>query len=578
MRASPATMARLGAVVAVLALSAGCVTMPDEGPVVESPAQEGAEEAPGISFDPRPPQAGDSAVEVVSGFLEAMKAAPIKTSVARQFLTEEAQQSWAPERRILTYADPGDPSGGSRVVVQLGGVNVYDERGAWQVSVPERRLGFDLVREGDEWRISQAPDAVVVPASWFGDWYQRVNTYYFDPTSEILVPEPVFVPRGDQEASALVRSLLATPDDTSTRVLRSHFPEGTGPGLSVPVDAGGLAEVNLAGDPSVIDEETGQRMLAQLVWTLRQLPRVRAVSLRVGDRPLGTFDGESEVGLDVGGDFDPVGPYPTTDLFGLQDRRLVRGDIARLVETQGPLGAEARDVRSVSTNLSGTLAAAVTRDGSALLAAPVGQTTGALVEVVSGRVDLRRPAWDHRDRMWLLDRNAGSARVLLVTGTTVRSVRVPGITGRVVTKLLASRDGTRLVAVRRGGGTDEVVTARVLQERTGRVVGAQSAGVLALPDGVTRIRDLVWRSTSSVSVLSDVGEDLSQVRTVSVDGSPGELVPNSSLRGGVRALVSSPIEGADAYALAGDRIADLDRPDRTVPELPSGLRSLTYAG
>ena len=32
------------------------------------------DDVPGISFDPRPPQAGDSAADIVAGFLEAMKA------------------------------------------------------------------------------------------------------------------------------------------------------------------------------------------------------------------------------------------------------------------------------------------------------------------------------------------------------------------------------------------------------------------------------------------------------------------------------------------------------------------------
>ena len=48
------------------------------------------------------------------------------------------------------------------------------------------------------------PDALIVPETWFDDWYERASLYYFDPTTEIMVPEPVFVPRGDQFASSLV--------------------------------------------------------------------------------------------------------------------------------------------------------------------------------------------------------------------------------------------------------------------------------------------------------------------------------------------------------------------------------------
>ena len=57
-----------------------------------------------------------------------------------------------------------------------------------------------MQREDGEWRIDDAPDVRVVPDTWFGQAYRRVSLLYLDPTASILVPEPVFVPRGDQLA------------------------------------------------------------------------------------------------------------------------------------------------------------------------------------------------------------------------------------------------------------------------------------------------------------------------------------------------------------------------------------------
>ncbi|WP_278259092.1 hypothetical protein [Nocardioides convexus] len=37
-----------------------------------------------------------------------------------------------------------------------------------------------------------------MPATWFQQRYRQVSLYYFDPIAQILVPEPVFVPQGDQ--------------------------------------------------------------------------------------------------------------------------------------------------------------------------------------------------------------------------------------------------------------------------------------------------------------------------------------------------------------------------------------------
>ena len=96
-------------------------------------------------------------------------------------------------------------------------VNLYDDRGAWERTQASRTLSLGLVQEDGEWRIDEVPDALIVPDSWFDDWYQRVSLYFFDPTAEVLVPEPVFVPRGDQFASSLVRGLLMPPSDDERR-------------------------------------------------------------------------------------------------------------------------------------------------------------------------------------------------------------------------------------------------------------------------------------------------------------------------------------------------------------------------
>ena len=136
--------ARAALLLGVLALLTGCVGMPTEGPVEVSQVDPGAYTAPGSSYDPLPPQAGQSPTEVVGGFLEAMKATPTGTSVARQFLTTGAQDSWKPERGIVTYGELGNASGQSAVSTELTDVNRYDRRGAWVRTEDNARLDFML--------------------------------------------------------------------------------------------------------------------------------------------------------------------------------------------------------------------------------------------------------------------------------------------------------------------------------------------------------------------------------------------------------------------------------------------------
>ena len=566
-------------VVAVLLGLAGCARMPTSGPVTEVQSSKETAAPPGIDFDPKPPQRGESASEIVTHFLEAMKARPVTTAVARQFLSQDAQRSWQPDDAVVTYGEIGDPVGGDITVqVPLATVNEYDDRGAWQRSRAGVTLQLGLTSENGEWRISEVPDALVVPESWFEDSYRRASLYFFDPTTQILVPEPVHVP-GDQVASSLVPGLLPS-EGTDPRLERTYFPEGFTSALSVPITSAGIAQVSLDGDPGAIDETTGQLMLTQLIWTLRQDTRVRAVQLTVGDRELGLPGGATQVDLDVGSAYDATGAQASADLFGLVDGRVVRGSVSAMLSTSGPMGAQRLGIRSIGVTLDGDRVAGVTTDGSRVLVAPVDED-GPAVEVVSGARNLLPPAWDFADRMWLVDRNGGSARVLAVTGTRVSSIQVPGVSGRDVEQLLVSRDGSRLVAVVSARGGDRVVASRVLHDDAGRVVGATPARRLAYePDASGQVRDVAWRTPTAVSVLSDINEDLSQVRTVSVDGAPGELTTTGSgrVRGAFRRLVGSPVEGAEVYAVAGEAVIDLTSPTRTLGALPGGLTSLTYVG
>ena len=566
--------------VAACALLAGCVSMPSDGPVREPQVSAATDDEPGISFNPRPPRAGESATEIVEGFLEAMKATPIGMTVARQFLSRATADTWAPEE-IITYAEPGTTTGASTVRKTLTDVNLYDERGAWQRAQAERVLEIGLVQEDGEWRIQSVPDALIVPDSWFDDWYQRASLYYFDPTSAVLVAEPVFAPRGDQFASSLVRGLVTQPPAELEGVVRTDFPAGTRDGLSVPIIAGGIAAVSLSGDPAAVDDETDRRMLAQLVWTLRQEPLVRAVQLSVGGRAINLPEGSSQGNLDAGDDFDPDGTRPVPELFALDEGRVVTGVVGSFDDTLGPLGDGDVPLRSIGVSVSGGHVAGVSSTGTELYVAPTEAPDGEVTTAVTGATDLGAPHWDHRDRAWVLDRGAGRARVVVVVDGVSRRVRVPGLTGRTVSRLLVSRDGSRLVAVVRGQKSDRVVATRVRHDAAGAVIGFTPLQELPLPDeGSPRIRDIGWRSPTSVSVLRTLTDDLSLVHTVSVDGSPGAVETGAStiVRGRMRALVSAPVDGSEVYALAPGAIASVTRPERSVPSLPEGLSGLTYVG
>ena len=175
----------------------GCVRLPESGPVVETESEGSLDAPPAISNDPKPPQAGEAPEQIVSGFLEAMTATPISTNVARQYLTSDADAAWNPEAQTITYAEASDPRGNDRTHrAPRRAPAGCDSRGSCRGKLPasQRTLEFRMGLEDGEWRIAHAPDALVVPDSWFEPRFRRVSLYFFDPSAQILVPEPVFVP------------------------------------------------------------------------------------------------------------------------------------------------------------------------------------------------------------------------------------------------------------------------------------------------------------------------------------------------------------------------------------------------
>ncbi len=561
---------------------AGCVRMPASGPVVETRTDANAQVDSPIYINPRPPQSGDSPTAVVRGFLDAMTATPIVTTVARKFLTPDAAAAWHPERATLAYGDASTPQGGAVVSVRLSDANRLDARGTWRGPLRRGRdtLHFPMVfTDADQWRIARVPDALIVPQPWFAQRFRQVSLYFFDPTARILVPEPVYVPRGQQQATTLIKALLQGPGAGMGQVMRSFIPPGLDVGLSVPVSADGVADIALRGDAGQPTPQAIELMLAQFAWTLRQEPSIRALRVSMGGQQLQLPGGVSEVSVDEGTQFDPAGAQASPALFGLRHGRLVTGPPEALQTVSGPLGGTDYGLGSVAVNLTGDVAAGVSGNGSSVLRAPV-RGPGPVRQVLSGAADLLPPAWDAADRLWLVDGGRGRARISYVEGTRSTVLAVPGISGRDVTGFLVSRDGSRLVASLRGADGDRLVVSRVRHDGMGRVTGAGRAHPISEGAGDPhRIRDIAWASPTSVAVLSVLTDELSQVRTVSVDGSPpGIDALSTTLRGQVQGLAGSPAPAESLYAVTRTSLLDLSNPYRGNIAHDAADTSIGYVG
>lgn len=566
----------------LVALLSGCLRLPESGPLVTTDRGGPGATDVGPYIDPAPPQPGETPPEIVKHFLDAMTASSLQTSIAREFLSRQAQASWDPKRATITYLDATQPSGSSRVDVTVTGANRLDASGAWLGSADRSSLSFPMVVEGGEWRIAQAPDALIVPQRWFELRFRQVALHFFDPTAEILVPEPVYVPRGEQLATSLVRGLLAGPRTAAAEVSRTFLPSGARLELSVPISEEGVAEVALEGDPGALAPEAAPMALAQLAWTLRQDPEVRSFRLTIGDERVSLPQGAAQLSVDYGADFDPTVISASPRLFGLRAGLVAPATTTEAALT-GPLSSTRYGLREFSVNLTASRVAGVTSNGQEVVVADADEASSTPLRVLNAGQDLAKPVWDFADRLWLLDRRTSGAAISVVVGDARASVPVPGVSGESVKSFLVSRDGSRFVAVLDRGASDAIVVARVLHDDEGNVVGATRGRVIAVgtPESRLRVSAIGWRSTLVLTLAARVTEDRDELLFLSIDGGPNNLEAFGATRRmlpeRVLGLTTSPVPSSGVLVTTGSGVQDPFDPERATDVAPD-IEALTYVG
>ncbi|MDX5400412.1 MAG: GerMN domain-containing protein, partial [Actinomycetes bacterium] len=275
---------------AMLTLLAGCVSRPRTGRVTPEPGLGAVDDGAGsYDYTPSGPRPGAAPLTIVEDFLLAMQASPQTTAVASRYLTDEARAGWFPEKTTLVHGAKVVTGDRRTWTVSLSQTVQLDALGTWVGRVGGDRgveYELELVQERGEWRIANPPDALIVPRDYFESRYQQFFVYYFDPSGEVLVPQPTYQPHGDQAATLLVRRLLAGPDPGLDGVLRSYIPGGTEYVLSVRVNLEGVAEVQLTDRLLGLGEEEREKALAQLAWTLSGVEGVDSMAVMVEGAPV----------------------------------------------------------------------------------------------------------------------------------------------------------------------------------------------------------------------------------------------------------------------------------------------------
>jgi len=474
---------------------AGCASIPSTGPVTSGERISRKTQDFTLDYIPQGPAKGASPGEILRGFVEAASSPQGDYEVARKYLTTRLQQSWDADASVTiddgrSYKQLGDGSW-QLSVTPLAEI---DDTGAYRESASSKpiTLRYTLKKNSaGQWRISQAPDGVVLDEPTFRTVFTSRALYFFDPRFEYLVPDLRWFPARVSTPTRVVKALLAGPSKwLGQGALATAFPQGTKLTVdAVPTDDG-TAEVDLNDAATGANRLTLERMKYQLQRSLLDGVAVGSVRISINGRVQQNIPDLSGAHLPIS---DPqVDPRP-------------------LVERAGVFGFASG---TTTTRLTGISAEVARLHPSAVTISADQQTAAVLsaggVDVVSARtgaprrVDARSgliaPALGPDGDVWTVPGAHPDALIATSPSGERTKVGVSWTGVDAIRSLQLSRDGTRVVAVLAAGSRTSLVVAAVIRGKDGRPV--RLGQPLELPAGTGSILSATWVDQLTVASLS----------------------------------------------------------------------------
>ncbi|MFP7695671.1 LpqB family beta-propeller domain-containing protein [Trueperella sp. LYQ143] len=525
-------MSRFRILVVLCALIfSGCASIPTDGAPQE--VDRPKDVVGGVVLDPKGPTPGSSPENVVSDFLRAAGAGlSTDYSVARQFLTPEAAESWNPTSSVRVYQDSQNlamsqtRSGAIRISATAQAT--IDDSGRYTTANADAIVNseFSLIRNAaGEWRISQLDDGVIIPSTIFQSLYHETPLYFVTPDRAALVADVRWFPSNGL-ATRAVQALLRGPSSWLAAAVYSAVPTDTALSDSGVTISDGIARVDLSSHVASLSSTDLVLLDAQVSKTLSNLSGIQQVQL--------TSQG---VGLDIPNRIDlPSYPYASYLLAGVS-----AGVPVTITKTsQDAITSVVQDIGALATSYTNPqYAAAVSTDRRRIYR--INMETGDTRVLLDGQ-NLVTPSIDADG--WVWNAEANSAKLIAVNLTTLERVdiNVPWLAGATIRSLAMSREGSRLVVV---SAKDSVAAVNaVAVNRSNAGVPTEAGDPIRFAPQLSDVIDIAWVSDSRLAVL---GRQASTSNfAVYIEGIG---VPSSSLSAIEKVVALTAGRGTDSIVL-----------------------------
>lgn len=533
---------------AVIAL-AGCATIPRSGPVHVGENVRGQDNGFGpVDYLPSGPLKGATQKEILRGFIDAAVSPQNGYAVAQEFLTPKFATTWNPDASVTvdTSTDRTQTTiDATHVMLSVTPVAFVDADGNYRRSESSTPLKqpYTFQKVKNEWRISKAPNGVVIDSPRFTDVFSAHALYFFSPDFAYLVPDERWFPaRPTSIQTRVVKALLAGPAKWLEGAVVSAFPQGSAlTADSVPVDSGN-AQVPLNNAASGAPGLTLQRMKLQLTQSLTDVTSVTGVTITIGgvERSITALAGSGPI------QDPPVDPNPLVikdGKFGF----LSGNSIASVSDISDKVLALAPSAVTLSADhqTAAVLSAHGVYDVRASVDAP---------KLVDSRPGIIAPSLDNDGFVWTVP--AASPKAIQVAGAegapTPIAAGWPGASS--IQSIAVSRDGTRLAALVQADGHAHVMAAGIIRSSSGVPAHLGEPVDFGVVPG-SDVRSLTWLDELSVAALSTAAQGEVAIETQVLGG---ELSHGTGPEGG-RVLAGGSGAAPLYWVLSADQSLQIPR-------------------
>jgi hypothetical protein len=535
-------MKKLVGLLTVLFLT-GCAALPVSGPVRIGPDLTPNVDAESFYYSPSGPTEGASQAEILSGFLAAGTGPQNDYAVAREFLSESIRASWNPNLEVLVQRQSPQVAIGDNDSAQLT-VDVaaqIDADGRYETmpAGTARVLEFEFIQEGEQWRLSSAPDATVLIRPVFEVVFRDYAIYFVDRQKRFLVPEIRWFPATAATGTKLANALLRGPSDWLRPAVVSAIPGGTRLSIDAVTVEDGVALVDLTARALVASRTDRSLLKAQLEATLSQLPNVQQVAISI--------ERSSQEITEPVGQLRADGPRSLVVLGESGLEAIVGGESD--VSNSGADFFELNPSSEIAISKQTSWLAAVTPAGVIRTSSI---DPGVAAELVDARTGIVGIEFDKQEYLWSLGRARGSDIFATFSNGTRTRVLAPWLASEAVRGFSISPEGSRIAVIVAGPERNRVLVSGIVRGLSGTPL--ELAPPIEIGSDIFSPSGVSWIDMTSLAVINS-SPDFTNAVLVSVGGTSRIISSQPNARKIIAAGPSSQLyllgSGGELYRFTG---------------------------